>query len=79
MNQVFQEIIGESNELKALQQKIVSISSGEAEAGGKALTAGVKSRLQEKKDKETEGLLDPLKNPGCRRRRIKKLRAYLTR
>jgi len=61
MNQVFQEIIGESDELKALQQKIVSISSGEAEAEGKALTAEVKSRLQEKKDKETEDLLDPLK------------------
>jgi len=61
MPPVFQEIIGENDELKALQGKIAATFSGEAEAEGKALTAGVKSRLQEKKDKEAEGLLDPLK------------------
>ena len=61
MTQVFQEIIDENDELKALQEEIASISSGKAEAEGKALAAGVKSRLQEKKDKEADGLLDPLK------------------
>jgi len=61
MNGVFQEIIDENVELKALQEKIASTSSGKAETKAKALAAGVKSRLQEKKDMEAEGLLDPLK------------------
>ena len=61
MNRVFQEIIDESDELKVIQKKIVNISSGKAETGSKALAAGVKSRLQEKKDKEAENLLSPLK------------------
>ncbi len=61
MNRVFQEIISDSDELKALQKKIVTTSSGEAETESKALVTGVKSRLQEKKNKEAEGLLDPLK------------------
>jgi len=60
MNRVFQEIIDENAELKALQEKIASISSGKAKAESKALAVGVKSRLQEKRDKEAEGLLDPL-------------------
>ena len=61
MNRVFQEVIDENVELKALQEKIASISSGKAETKSKALTAGVKSRLPEKKDKEAESLIDPLK------------------
>jgi len=61
MNRVFQEIISESDELKALQEKIAPTSSGNAEGESKALAVRVKSRLQEKKSKETEGLLDPLK------------------
>jgi len=61
MNQVFQEIIEENVELKTLQKKIVSSRSEKAETESKALTVGVKSRLQEKKDKEAENLLDPLK------------------
>jgi len=60
MNRVFQEIISETDELKALQEKIASTSSGKAETESKALAVGVKSRLQVKKDKEAEGLLDPL-------------------
>jgi len=61
MNRVFQGIIDESDELKALQKKIVATTSGKAETESKALTTGVKSRLQEEKDKEADGLLDPLK------------------
>lgn len=61
MNRVFQEIIEGNEELMALQKKIVSNSSGKAEIESKALAAGVKSRLQVKKDKEAEGLLVPLK------------------
>jgi len=61
MNSVFQEIIDENVELKALQQKIANISAGKAKTGNKALAVRVKSRLQEKKDKEAEGLIDPLK------------------
>jgi hypothetical protein len=61
MNRVFQEIIEENDELIALEKKIVSISPEEAETESKALAVGVKSRLQEKKDAEAEGLLDPLK------------------
>lgn len=58
MNIVFQEIIGESDELKVLQKKI--ISSGKAETKSKALAAEVRSRLQGKKDKEADGFLNPL-------------------
>ena len=60
MNRVFQEIIKENDELMALEKKIASISPEKAETEGKALVVGVKSRLQVKKDKEAEGLLDPL-------------------
>jgi len=55
MNRVFQEIIDENGELKALQKKIVTTPSGKA--SNKALVERVKSRLQEKKDREVEGLL----------------------
>ena len=61
MNIVFQEIIEESDELMTLEKKIVSNSSGKAESESKALASGVKSRLQEKKDKEAENLLGPLR------------------
>jgi len=61
MDRVFQEIIEANDELKALQKKVVAASSGKAKTESKVLTAPVKSRLQEKKDKEAEGLLDPLK------------------
>ena len=60
MNMVFEEIIGENGELRALQKNIMNSSSGKAETESKALAAGVKSQLQEKKDKEADGLLDPL-------------------
>jgi len=61
MNRVFQEIIKENGELMALEKKIASISPEKAETEGKALAVGVKSRLQEKKEAEAEGLLDPLR------------------
>jgi len=60
MNRVFQGIIEENDDLMALEKKIASISPEKAETEGKALAAGVKSQLQVKKDKEAEGLLDPL-------------------
>ena len=61
MNSVFQEIVDENDELKALQSKIANISSGKAEGKRKTLAAGVKSHLQEKKEEETSNILDPLK------------------
>ena len=61
MNRVFQEIIEENDELKALEKKIVSISPEKAKTESKALVTRAKSRLQEKRNKEAEGLVDPFK------------------